>query len=244
MKKSKIIQAMLAIITPALLLGSASSQTAQPAQSAADPMAQKVQALLAAEGKNAQLLHAYQWIENTTVTLDGKPKPPKQMQCGFDGAGMVIRTPLGAQPEPPKASGGPIRRHAEEKKIEEVQGSMAQVNNMTARYLNASPDTLRNALATRRVAFERSGAQNYSIIINDYVKQGDKLILDVNFDTMALRGMHVRSYLSSVSDTFAIDVQYALLPDGVHYPSITTVAAPSLKISTVTTQSSFFKPMR
>lgn len=100
---------------------------------------------------------------------------------------------------------------------------------------------LGQALHTNRVDLERDETNGSSIIVNDYAKPGDQLRLTVNVSTMHIRRIGVRSYFDQPSDALTADVQFSQLPDGTAYPSITTINAPSKKVSITTVSSDFSK---
>jgi len=202
---------------------------------------QKFQEMQQATAMNEQQLHGYQWMETTTLTIDGKPRPPQQSICRYGTDGTLRKTPLQAQ-EAPRVSGGPLRKHIAEKKIEEFQEKVAQIHALTALYLPLNHTKLGQALHANRVDLERDGTNGSSIIVNDYAKPGDQLRLTPNVSTMRLQYIGVKSYFDQPSDGLTADVQFSLLPDGTAYPSFTTINAPSKKISITTVSSDFSKP--
>lgn len=202
---------------------------------------QKLQEMQQATAMNEQQLHGYQWIETTTLTIDGKPRPPQQSICRYAPDGTVHKTPLQPQ-QAPQVSGGPIRKHRAEKKIKEFQEKVAQIHVLTAMYLPLSNAKLGQAFRANRVDLEGDGANRSAIIVNDYAKPGDQLRLTLNVSTMRMRRIGVKSYFDQPSDALTADVQFSFLPDGTVYPSITTINTPSKKISMTTVSSDFSKP--
>ncbi len=240
MKKSTLVPLLLSGAALTLMACAAWSQGPM----APEPLQQKIQALQKASAENEQQLHTYQWLETTTVSVNGSPKPPRQSICRYTPYGTVSKTPLGPQSEPPRPSGGPLKRHVMEQKIQEVQEDIAQVHRLVATYLPLNREALLEAFQTHRVDFEHGGDQGNSIVIHDFAKQGDTLSFDLNAATMQLRGIGVRSYFESPSDVLTVDVQFAVLPDGTHYPSVTTINAPGKHISITTVQSDFSKAVQ
>jgi hypothetical protein len=135
-------------------------------------------------------------------------------------------------------------RRIEKKKIEEAQEEIAQVHWLVARYLPLSREALQQAFQTNRIDVEHGGDQGNSIVIHDFAKQGDTLSFHLNLATMDLRSIGVRSYLDSPSDVLTADVQFAVLPDGTHYPGVTTINAPGKRISITAVQSDFSKTVQ
>jgi len=201
---------------------------------------QKLQEIQQATAMNEQQLRGYQWIETTTLTIEGKPRPPQQSLCRYGPDGTVHKTPMQAQ-QAPQVSGGPLRKHIAEKKIEEFQEEVAQIHALTAMYLPLSHAKLGQALHVNRVDLERDGANGSAIIVNDYAKPGDQLRISLNVSTMHVQRIEVKSYFDQPSDALTADVQFSLLPDGTTYPSVSTINAPSKKISITTVSSDFSK---
>lgn len=200
---------------------------------------QKIQRMQQAAAQNEQKLHQYQWIETATVTMNGTPRPPKQSICRYNPYGTLVKTPVGPQGRPPPVSGGPLRRHIMEKKIEEAEQELAATRQLTARYLPLDPGTLKQSLQTLRIDLEHEPTGGNALVINDYAKSGDRLILDLDTATLQLRRITVKSYFGSPADPFTATVQFSLLGDGASYPSITTIDAPAKKLSITTVSSSF-----
>lgn len=204
-----------------------------------DLLQQKVQALQKAGAENEQRLRNYQWLETTTITVNGKTRPPRQSICRYAPDGVVVKTPLGPPPAPPMPSGGPLKRRIEGMKIEEMKESMAEVQGLVTRYLPLNREAFRGAMKTRRIDFEHDGDRGNSIIVNGYVKPGDKFILGLNMATMQMRSVRVESYFASPADTLTAAVQFSALPDGTSYPGVVTINAPARRVAITTVQSNF-----
>jgi hypothetical protein len=212
------------------------------AQSPQQPGAlqQRIQEMQQATAMNEQQLRGYQWIETTTLTVDGKPRPPQRSLCSYAPDGTLRKTPLQSAVAP-QVSGGPLRKHIAEKKIEEFQEKVAQIHVLTSLYLPLNQAKLGQALHGNRVDLERDGTNGSAVLVNDYAKLGDQLRLALNASTMRMERIGVKSYFDQPSDALTADVQFSLLPDGTVYPSVTTITAPAKKISITTVSSDFSK---
>lgn len=240
MKRMKSVMKLLPIVATLAMPSVGRSQT--PAVS--ETLQQKAQAMQQAAAENEQRLHQYQWIETTSVTMNGTPRPSKQMICRYSPYGTLVKTPIGSQSGPPQASGGPLRRHIVEKKIEKAEQELAATRGLTAMYLPLNAGALKQAMQIRRVDFEHKPAGGNALVINDYAKQGDKLTLDLDKATFQLRRIVVNSYFDSPADVFTATVQFSILQDGTTYPSITTIEVPGKKLSITTLSSSFSMPVQ
>jgi hypothetical protein len=237
---TSVMQSLIVAVT--LVLPHAGYSQTPPA--APETPQQKVQRLQQAAAQNEQKLRQYQWIETTTVTMNGTRRPPKQSICRYNPYGTLVKTPIGAQDGPPSLSGGPLRRHIMEKKIEEAEQELVATRELTSLYLPLNPGTLEQSLQSRRIDLEHEPTGDNSLVINDYVKSGDRLILDLDTATLELRRITVRSYYGSPADPFTAAVQFSMLGDGTTYPSVTTIDAPAKKLSITTVSSSFSKPVQ
>jgi hypothetical protein len=224
----------------ALALFLASGFAAAQALRPSDPFQQKIQAAQLAAAENARQLREYQWIETATVTVNGSPKPPKQSLCHFGPDGKISKTPIGAAQETPQLSGGPLKRRIEKKKIAEVHEEFSEIGDLSALYLPLNPALLKQAFEIRRVELEHDGTRGGdTIVIHDYAKPGDQLILSLDGAMSRVQQIAVKTYLSSPSAPVSITVRFSSLPDGTSYPSLTALDAPEQKLSMTTVSADF-----
>lgn len=209
--------------------------------SQADMLQQKMQQMQQATARNEQQLHTYQWIETATATIDGNTKPARQSICRYSPDGILQKTPLGAPPQPPAARGGPLRKMMMEKKVQEVQGEVAEVHALVGMYLPPNREKLREAFEAHKLTFETNGSGSNAIVIHDYAKPGDELRLLLNASTMQIQHITVKSYFDKPKDFMTATVEFSSLGDGTIFPSITMVNAPSKKMSLTTVSSNFSK---
>lgn len=209
-----------------------------------DPLQQRVRVFQEVAAQNEQQLRQYQWIETTTITSNGMSGPAERSLCRYTPNESVSKAPLGVQPQPPALSGGPIMRRIESKKIAQEEQEVAAVKGLTALYLPISQVMLGQTLAIRRVDIEPSPTGGDALIINDYVKPGDKLILGLDTAMLRLRQVSVQSYFAASSDVMSIAIEFSVLGDGTTYASVTTVNAPQRGISITTVSSDFSKPVQ
>jgi hypothetical protein len=221
-----------------LLTVSCLAQTAPPP----DGFQRQIQQMQEEAARNEQQLHAYQWIESTTLTINSSSRPAKQSICRYAPNGTLTKTPLGPPSQPPKVGGGPLRHMIAEKKVEEFEKETEEIHALTAMYLPLNHAHFQEALHTHRVDFEHNGPAGNAIVIHDYAKPGDEVRLVVNTATMHLQRIVVRSYFDKPQNVFTANMDFASLQDGTSYPGITTIDAPSMKIAISTVQSNFSRP--
>ena len=207
------------------------------------PLEQRLQIMEQASARSQQQLHSYQWIEATTLTIDGKTKEPKQSLCSYSADGHLIKKPMGGSGEP-QISGGPLKKHIIKKKLEEFHEEMAQVGGLTALYLPLNNGRLKDALHTRRVDYEHEQSAGFTVIVNDYAKPGDQLRLTINPDSLQIQRIVVQTYFDGPQDSLTADVRFSELADGTVYPSVTTINAVGKKLQIATVSSDFSRPVQ
>ena len=235
MSRKNVIWRMSMIVMPLYFLSSALGQSM--------PLEQRLQAMQQASAISQQQLHSYQWIESTTLTIDGKVKEPKQSLCSYSADGHLIKKPMGGSGEP-QISGGPLKKHIIRKKVEEFQEEMAEVSSLTALYLPLNNGRLKDALHTRRVDYEHEQSAGFTVIVNDYAKPGDQLRITLNPDSLQIQRIVVQTYFDSPRDTLTADVRFSELADGTVYPSVTTINAVGKKLQIATVSSDFSRPVK
>lgn len=202
-----------------------------------------IQMLQESAARNAAQLHTYQWIETTTATADGHTRPPQKSLCHYGPDGTLVRTPLDPQ-QSPQLKGGPLMRSMERNKMDEIKQEMAQVREVTAMYLPLNPESLRQAVQTQQVGFEREPTGGVAVVLSNYAKQGDKMTFALDPGTRQIQSISVRTFLSSPNDPLNITVQFSRLEDGTVYPDITNIQAPSGQISITIVSSDFSQPVQ
>lgn len=201
----------------------------------------KLQRMQQAAVQNTQQLHAYQWIESTSLTMNGKTGEPKEAICHYAPDGQLVKTPLGQQ-GPPHISGGPLKQHIVKKKIEEAEEEISEITNLVSSYLPLNPAQLGKAWHTKRIDFEHEGESGNTVIINDYTKPGDQFRLSMNMTTLQIQRIVIQTYFNTPQDPMTVDVRFSQLADGTVYPSISTISAPTKKVVITKSSTNFSKP--
>ena len=198
---------------------------------------------------NKQRLHNYQWIETTTLTVEGKPRPPRQSICRYTPDGTLQKTALGQQEAPAGTQGaalplrgGLIKKLMAKKKKEEYQDNLKQIHALTELYMPFDRAKFKEALAADQVNLEHDGTNDDTVVINNYAKKGDQLRLTLNQATMQVERILVKTYFDKPKQVLTAKVQYSTLGDGTRYTAVTTIDAPSKKLSVARVNSDFSKP--
>jgi hypothetical protein len=232
MRKPGLKSATAAAFISCALVFAAQTVSPQP-----DILQQKLQQMEQVTVRNEQQLHAYQWVESTTLTIDARTRPPQQSTCRYGGDGTVLKTPIGSQ-QADKMPGGPMK-HIAEKKKEKVEVQLGQIRALMQSYLPLNQTKFQEVLRSGKVSLERDGTNGDTIVLNNYAKPGDQLRLALNRTTTQIDRISVLTYFGDATDALRVDVHFAVLPDGTVYPALTLIEASSKKLSIETANSNF-----
>jgi len=199
---------------------------------------EKMAAVKQAMAANAQMLHQYQWIETTQLTLKGDPKPPTQDSCQYGPDGTVQKTPIGPPPEQP--SGGRLKERIIEKKEAEMKEYMGEVKGLLGMYLPPDPQKMEQAKQAGNVSINPvPGAVN--LIFINYAQQGDRMTLTFDTNAHKITSVNVNTYMGETKDAVTLQVQMASLPDGTNYAQQTILNATAKQLVVTTTNSNYQK---
>jgi hypothetical protein len=221
-----------------LVISAAAVLAAVPALPQNPELQEKLAAVKAVAAENKQMLHQYQWIETTQLTLKGDQKPPTENSCQYGPDGQVQKTPIGPPPEQP--SGGRLKERIIEKKKAEMKDYMQDVKAVLAMYVPPDPQRMQQAYQAGNVALNPvPGAVN--LVFTNYAQQGDKMTL--TFDTAAkkITSLNINTYMGEEKDVVTLHVQMGSLPDGPNYAQQTVLNATAKQLVVTTTNSNYQK---
>ena len=202
---------------------------------------QKLAAVKAAQAANKAALQSYNWTETVQFSLNGQNRATKQFSCMYGTDGKVIRTPMGGAPAEQQSREGPLRRRIEEKKKDETEDFLGQIRAAIALYVPPDSAKMEQAFQAGNASLDRPGSGEAGLVFRNYAKPNDTMTLDFRMDTKKLAGLKVNSYLDDPSQPFALNVQFASLPDGTNYPATVIVDAPSKAMQVTMTNSNYQK---
>jgi hypothetical protein len=235
-------QSATGIVVPAskrlLIMGAIALLATLPTLPQNAELQEKLAGVKAVAAQNKQMLHQYQWIETTQLTLKGDQKPPSQNSCHYGPDGQVQKTPIGPPPEQP--SGGRLKERIIEKKKAEMKDYMQDVKGVLAMYVPPDPQRMQQAYQAGNVALNPiPGAVN--LVFTNYAQQGDKMTL--TFDTAAkkITSLNINTYMGQEKDVVTLHVQMGSLPDGTNYAQQTVLDATAKQLVVTTTNSNYQK---
>ena len=87
------------------------------------------------------------------------------------------------------------------------------------------------------------GSGTVSLVIKNYVKQGDSVTMTVSEQTHSPVSVQVNSYLNDPKDAVTISAQFAQLPDGTNHVATTTINGVSKQLG-INEQNSNYQKMQ
>jgi hypothetical protein len=200
-------------------------------------LAQKVQQAKQLMVANQQQLSHYTWQMQETISVNGGVKEQNVYQVQLGPDGQQVRT-LIAQPVAPSSGG---RQHGIIHRVkEDFKAYAQQVGALAKSYSPLNPAKIQQLYARGSVAIKSAGSPGYStILISNYLKQGDAIALTLRNNPKTLTSIDVSSYLARPSDVVTMQVRFASLPDGTRYASTTTVNGQSKNLTIVDGSTNF-----
>lgn len=193
-------------------------------------MADKLTAIKQTQETNKQKLAQYTWQETETISLKGNVKDTKVYQVQMAN-GQPQKTEISNQKA---GSGGGregrVKEHAIQKKTEEYQQYGQQIGALAKQYTTPNPEALMQAKQAGNISIQPGGG-TVSLVIKNYVKQGDSMTMTVSEQTHSPVSVQVNSYLNDPQDAVTISAQFAQLPDGTNHVATTNINGVSKQLS-------------
>jgi hypothetical protein len=123
-----------------------------------------------------------------------------------------------------------------------MQDYMEQAAGLIHQYVPPNPELIERSKAAGKVATRPGAAGQVGLDVNDYLKPGDRLSVELHGANNRLFGLNVASYLESPEDVVTLAVQFAALPDGTSDTAQTTLDAKAKNLRVVT-QNSGHRPV-
>jgi hypothetical protein len=136
---------------------------------------------------------------------------------------------------------GRVKEHVIEKKTEEYQDYGQEIEALAKQYTTPDPERMMQAKQAGNISLQPGGG-SVSLVIKNYVKQGDSLTMTIDEQTHSPVSVQVNSYLNDPKDTVTISAQFAQLPDGTNHVATTLIHGVSKKL-TVSEENSNYQRM-
>lgn len=239
----------LVVAIALLLLAAATAAQSPPQGNASAP--DRVTALKESLAQNQAALRTYTWTEATEVSLDGEVKKQEQKKCQYGPDGKVQKTAMqsGDQPQQKQQQpsggrrGGVVKGAIVKNKVEDLKEYMEKAAALVHQYVPPDPKKIQAAQAAGNVSTQAASSQGITtLIIKDYVKAGDKLVLGFDPAAKKLRSYQVQSYVEKPKeDAVTLNVSFASLADGTNYPQQTLLDVAAKKVAVKITNSGYAK---
>ncbi len=211
-----------------------------PAAAQNPQMADKLMAIKQAQETNKQKLAQYTWTETETISIKGSVKDTKTYQVQMVN-GQQQKTEVGNQKA---GSGGGregrVKEHVVEKKTQEYEQYGQQISALAKQYTTPNPEALMQAKQAGNISIQPGGG-TVSLIIKNYVKQGDSVTMTVSEQNHSPVSVQVNSYLNDLKDAVTISAQFAQLPDGTNHVATTNINGVSKQLGINETNSNYQK---
>ncbi len=207
---------------------------------------QKLMALKQSAAENKQMLHRYQWIETSQVTLKGEQKPEKVYQCSYGANGQVQKIQLGAQADDSqqqqngRRGGGRLKQKLVEKKTAEMKDYMQEVQSLLALYVPPNSQLMQQAFEKKNVSMEKPmGSDAAQLVFANYAKQGDQMTIAFDTATRKVKTINVSTYMDNPKDAVTLAIHMSSLADGTNYAQQTVLNATAKQLQVTTTNSNY-----
>ncbi len=212
----------------------------KPAAAQSQQMEQKLMAIKEAQDANKARLAQYTWTETETISIKGSVKDTKRYQVSMAN-GQQQKTLVNDQ----KASSGGGREgrakeHIIEKKTEEYEEYGQSISALAKQYTTPNPEALMAAKQASNISLQ-PGSGTVSLVIKNYVKQGDSVTMTISEQTHSPVSVQVNSYLNDPKDAVTINAQFAKLPDGTNHVATTTINGVSRQLTVNDVNSNYQK---
>lgn len=208
-----------------------------PAAAQNPKLQQKIAEVKEAAAQNKQALAQFTWQEQLTISLKGQQKKQEHFQVRLGPDGKPQKTSLDPPAQPSSDSGGGrrgrLKEHVIEKKTDEYKDYADQIKALIEQYVPPDKDKLQQAFAQGNVTLgtEPDSSGEYSLVISNYVKPGDKMSLVINKQQKNLSSISITSYLDNPKDAVEVSVQFASMPGGPNHVSTETINGVSKQLT-------------
>ena len=111
---------------------------------------------------------------------------------------------------------GQVKERVVAKKKEEFQEYGQQIIALAKQYTTPNPDALMKAKQAGNISLT-PGQGTVSLVIKNYLKQGDAVTFTLDPQSKQLQNVRVASYLNDPKDAVTISAEFAQLPNGTNH---------------------------
>ncbi len=205
---------------------------------AQDSAKERVAALKANIETSKIILRQYQWIQTTTVSMNGDVKSTKVERCYYGADGSLQKVEISDEQAPQRQ--GLLFRRIKEQKKEEMTDYMKSAVALVKSYVPPSSSLIQNCKDNGNVSLQPLSGGRARIVLKNYIKPGDTYAIELNLHDNRPLGLRVSTYVNDPSDVVSMNAEMGRLDNGTTYTSLITLNAES-KGMTVTVKNSGYQ---
>jgi hypothetical protein len=180
----------------------------------------------------------YEWIETTTVFVNGEQKSVIQKQCYYALDGKLTKVETGGSTTG-KTPGGLRGKVVENKKAEMSDYAKKAIDKIQT-YLPPVPEKIQKIYDAGKVSIQIvEPNKKFKLTFPDYNEPGDFLAVSLNKADQKLFALDVSTSVDDPKQKVIFNIAYSNLPDGTQYPGTTTLDAPAKNLKIVIVNSGF-----
>ena len=205
-------------------------------------MVDKLMAIKQAQDTNKQKLAQYTWQETGTISIKGNVKDTKTYQVQMGPNGQPQKTEINDQKAQSGGREGRVKERVVQKESQEYQQYGQSIGALAKQYTTPNSEALMQAKQAGNISLQPGGG-TVSLVIKNYIKQGDAVTMTISEQTHSPVSVQVNSYLNDPKDAVNISAQFAQLPDGTNHVATTNIDGVS-KHLTVNEQNSNYQKLQ
>ncbi len=195
-------------------------------------------------------LRAYQWMETTTVTVNGEQKKQIEKRCYYGPGGTLEKVTLESSPSssdglPGVLPPGRLLHKIEEHKKKEMEAYLQSAEKLVHDYIPPTSERIQQSVNSGQMSMQMlDPGHEIGLEFGDYLMPDDKLGVKIELPENRLLGISVNTFLvnqeNGNKDPISMDVTMSVLPDGTIYAQKTVLNAP-VKNVVVTVENSGYQ---
>jgi hypothetical protein len=183
-------------------------------------------------------MQKYEWIETTTVFVNGEQKSVIQKQCYYALDGKLTKVETGGSTAA-KTPGGLRGKVVESKKAEMSDYAKKAIAKIQT-YLPPDPAKIQKIYSDGKVSIQiLEPNKKFKLSFPDYNEPGDFLAVSLNKSDQKLFALDVSTSVDDPKQKVVFNITYSNLPDGTQYPGTTTLDAQAKNLKIVIVNSGF-----
>jgi hypothetical protein len=180
----------------------------------------------------------YEWIETTTVFVNGEQKSVIQKQCYYALDGKLTKVETGGSTAA-KTPGGLRGKVAENKKAEMSDYAKSAIEKIQT-YLPPVPEKIQKIYNDGKVGIQiLEPNKKFKLTFPDYNEPGDFLAVSLNKPDQKLFALDVSTSVDDPKQKVVFNITFSDLPDGTQFQGTTTLDAPAKNLKIMIVNSGF-----